>query len=171
MNISTEGALGRHTALKIELGGAPAPNVEPERVVVPRLNQREHASQSPYLHYVRLTRFAAQRVYGPPRLVSDDDLSAVDKLDTTTTVAIVRGDRVIATPIAAWTDGIYTVTALKLQNGSTESVLLDPRQLRGRWLAATFQHNVLGEQGAANDVSALYVVSSQAFADALGAVR
>jgi Protein of unknown function (DUF3438). len=43
------------------------------------------------------------------------------------------------------------VTAVKLANLTREPVLLDPRDLRGRWLTATFQHARLFPAGSEAD--------------------
>lgn len=174
LNVSTEGVSGRHTALMIQ-PRLPAKTIAApakSKMIVPRLNQRREDTASGYGVYVKLTRFAAQQVYGPQRLAEVSvSVSAVKKLDTVNTVAIVRGDRITATPIASWTDGVYSVTAIELKNHTDEPVVLDPRELRGRWLAATFHSNQLTRRGEAGDVTALYVVSDSSFDNALGVVR
>ncbi|MBK5942941.1 TIGR03749 family integrating conjugative element protein, partial [Halorhodospira halophila] len=95
--------------------------------------------QAPVLDYVTLTRYAAQNLYAPDRLrPGHPGIRSVGVEDGT--VALVRGAHVEAEPVAAWRGGGYHVTAVRLTNQTREPVLLDPRALRGDWLAATFQH-------------------------------
>jgi len=172
LNVTTEGFSARHTALVINPDTISAPATAKVPKPTPRLRMKKRRDQTVYSHYVRLTRFAAQQLYGPTRIINGDtDLKQVDDLDTVTPVAIVRGDRVTGTPIASWSDGEYRVTAIRLTNRTPDSVNLDPRDLRGRWLAATFHANSLGGQGQAGDTTAVYVVSHDSFDNALGVVR
>ncbi|MGH7417604.1 MAG: TIGR03749 family integrating conjugative element protein, partial [Candidatus Rokuibacteriota bacterium] len=96
--------------------------------------------------YVALTRFAAQQLYAPERLLRElegvyrvpvPDRGTVPLIRTAGTLAELE-----ATLLASWADetGLY-VTAVRLRNRTARHVVLDPRTaLRGEWLAATFQH-------------------------------
>jgi len=82
LNVTTEGVSVRHTALMIS-PDAPAPAVV--KTVVPRLNQSVARDQSGYAAYVRLTRYAAQQIYGPARLANTQpSLTRQDDIDTST---------------------------------------------------------------------------------------
>ena len=59
----------------------------------------------------------------------------------------------------AWQLDGYGVTAIKLQNQGNNTVNLDPRDLQGRFYAATFQHNWLGAKGSPEDTTMLYLVT------------
>ena len=78
-------------------------------------------------------------------------------------VGLLRGGGVEAVPVAAWKAGLHYVTAVRLTNHSAKAVILDPRELRGAWLAATFQHNRLLPSGADEDTTAVYLISDRPF--------
>lgn len=116
--------------------------------------------------YVALTRFAAQQLYAPTRLLPAQP-GVVATPVRQQSVALVVGGAVDATPVAAWKIGGRYVTAVQLTNRSTKPVVLDPRTLRGAWLAATFQHNRLLAAGSDADTTAVYLVSDRPFEAAL----
>ena len=115
---------------------------------------------------VSLTRFAAQQLYAPMRL-----LSAVPGIVRVPVqqddVALVRGNAIDAKPLAAWRGGGLYVTAVRLQNRLKTVQILDPRVLRGHWLTAAFQHSRLLPAGDEADTTAVYLVSAQAFSASL----
>lgn len=116
--------------------------------------------------YVALTRFAAQQLYAPTRLLPvQKGVVAIPVRQEP--VALVVGGSVEAVPVAAWKSGGRYVTAVKLTNRNTRPVVLDPRELRGSWLAATFQHNRLLAAGSDADSTAVYLVSERPFEAAL----
>jgi len=67
------------------------------------------------------------------------------------------------TPVISFSSGGLYITAVKLENKQKERVILDPRQIRGKWLAATFQHASLGPAGEITDTTALYLISDRPF--------
>lgn len=116
--------------------------------------------------YVALTRFAAQQLYAPTRLLpTQKGVVAIPVRQEP--VALVVGGSVEAVPVAAWKSGGRYVTGVKLTNRNTRPVVLDPRELRGSWLAATFQHNRLLAAGSDADSTAVYLVSERPFEAAL----
>lgn len=116
--------------------------------------------------YVALTRYAAQQLYAPGRLIPQQ-LGVVAMPVSAEPVNLVRGGKVEAVPVAAWKAGLHYVTAVKLTNRNQKAVVLDPRELRGAWLAATFQHNRLLPAGSDADTTAVYLVSDRPFDVAL----
>ena len=113
--------------------------------------------------YVALTRFAAQQLYAPARLLRD--LPGIVRVPVTRDpVSLLRGGIVDATPLVAWRAGSLYVTALKLTNRTDRPQALDPRDLRGTWLTATFQHNRLLAAGSEADTTAVYQISARPFA-------
>ena len=115
---------------------------------------------------VSLTRFAAQQLYAPMRL-----LSAVPGIVRVPVQqdqdALVPGNAIVAIPLAAWRGGGLYVTAVRLRNRLKIAQILDPRALRGNWLTATFQHARLLPAGDEADTTAVYLVSAQAFSASL----
>lgn len=120
--------------------------------------------------YVKLTRFASHQLYAPTRLaISEAGIWPVP-LRTEGPVRLLIGRNagaVEAVVIAAWRSANYYVTAVRLRNTGRSAVTIDPRDLRGRWLAATSQHGRLLPAGDEADTSALYLISSRSFEESL----
>lgn len=112
--------------------------------------------------YVALTRFAAQQLYAPARLVQDRP-GMVRVPVAREPVSLLRGGGVDAAPLVSWRAGGLYVTAIKLTNRTDEPQTLDPRNLRGTWLTATFQHNRLLAAGSEADTTAVYLISARPF--------
>jgi len=121
------------------------------------------ASIPPTYGYVALTRFAAQQLYAPARLLHDRPgiIRVPIRRDS---MPLVRGGNIEATPLVAWRAGNLYLTAVKLTNRSNQPQILDPRDLRGTWLIATFQHNRLLPAGDEADTTAVYLISAWPFA-------
>jgi integrating conjugative element protein (TIGR03749 family) len=121
----------------------------------------EGESTSPDL--VQLSRYCAQRLYAPQRLVKP--LAGVRAIDVRSmpVAGLYRGGAVVTTPIGAWRSRTLFVTAVRFTNRTGQSVELDMEQLRGQWLAATPQHWRLLPQGSEADTTAVCLVSEQPF--------
>ena len=122
--------------------------------------------------YVALVRHAAQSLYAPTRLAPQSGRIARAPLRTDASLHLVRGAHIEATPVAAWrangAHGPLWVAAIKLRNTLAQPVVLDPRDLRGQWQAASFQHARLGPSGDPTDTTTVYLVSNRRFEEALG---
>ncbi|HHX9845823.1 TPA: TIGR03749 family integrating conjugative element protein [Salmonella bongori] len=109
---------------------------------------------------VALTRYAAQMLYAPLRTV--EPLPGVQpegvRLAKTITT-LLPGLPVSAIPIGGWRLDPYHLAAIRLQNKSATRLELDPRQLQGRFYAASFQHCWLGPAGSAEDTTVLYLIT------------
>tara|TARA_R110000851_G_scaffold86648_3_gene188234 strand:- start:17221 stop:18054 length:834 start_codon:yes stop_codon:yes gene_type:complete len=125
-------------------------------------DQSTSDKQSQSLGYAALTRYAAQQLYAPTRLIPQQ-LGVVAIPVNPEPVDLVVGGKIEAVPVAAWKAGLRYVTAVKLINRTQSPVVLDPRELRGSWLAATFQHNRLLPAGSEADTTAVYLVSDRRF--------
>lgn len=112
--------------------------------------------------YIQLTRFAAQQLYAPARLVNNWP-GIVRVPVSRDPVALLHGGTVEATPLVAWRAGGLYVAAVKLTNLIAHPQTLDPRDLRGAWLTATFQHHRLLPQGDEADTTVVYLVSARPF--------
>jgi len=112
--------------------------------------------------YIQLTRFAAQQLYAPVRLVKDRP-GIVRVPVSRDPVDLYHGGTVEAIPLVAWrANGLY-VTAVKLTNCTEQALTLDPRNLRGTWLTATMQHHRLFPKGHEADTTAVYLISARPF--------
>lgn len=109
---------------------------------------------------VALTRYAAQMLYAPLRTVEPvEGIGQVNidrRLDLSTLLPTLP---VEASVLGAWRLDDYWVTAVKLRNTSVQQLILDPRDLMGNFVAATFQHPYLGAQGDASDTTTVYLVT------------
>ncbi|WJV24438.1 MULTISPECIES: TIGR03749 family integrating conjugative element protein [Pseudomonas] len=109
---------------------------------------------------VVITRYAAQMLYAPLRTVEPvAGISQVNlnrRLDLSTLLPTLP---VEATALGAWRMDGYWVTAVKLRNTSAQNLTLDPRELMGDFVAATFQHPYLGVKGDASDTTTTYLVT------------
>ena len=125
------------------------------------------ALDSERVGYVSLTRYAAQQLYAPKRLLRH--LPGVQRapLRIKRAVALVRGGAVEAIPLASWRGGDLYVTAVKLRNITNAPIVLDPRDLRGQWLAATLQHARLLPNGDETDTTCVYLISARPFEESL----
>ncbi len=116
--------------------------------------------------YIQLTRFAAQQLYAPARLVSilSKARPGIVRVPVSRDpVDLYHGGTVEAIPLVAWrAKGLY-VTAVKFTNRTEHSQTLDPRNLRGAWLTATFQHHRLFPKGDEADTTAVYLISARPF--------
>lgn len=147
-----------------ETGGSVAPVEihDPDGSAPDAGHDRSRPAGVSTLGYVALTRFAAQQLYAPSRLLRN--LPGVVRVPVhREPVALVRGGAVEAVPVAAWRTGDRYLTAVKLTNKAVLPRTLDPRALRGTWLTATFQHNRLFAAGDEADTTALYLISARPF--------
>jgi integrating conjugative element protein (TIGR03749 family) len=112
--------------------------------------------------YIQLVRFAAQQLYAPARLVKDRP-GIVRVPISRDPINLLHGGAIEATPLVAWrANGLY-LTAVKLTNRTEQPQTLDPRDLRGAWLTATFQHHRLLPKGDEADTTAVYLISARPF--------
>ncbi|WP_037374364.1 TIGR03749 family integrating conjugative element protein [Sedimenticola selenatireducens] len=114
------------------------------------------------ISYVTLTRFAARQLYAPARLLQDGP-GIVRTPVARDPINLMRGGAIDATPLVAWRAGGYYLTSVKLTNRTEQPQTLDPRNLRGAWLTATFQHHRLLPAGNEADTTAVYLISARPF--------
>lgn len=115
--------------------------------------------------YVDLVRFAAQSVYAPDRLIKPLPGLRRVKIDKAP-IALVKGSDLITEPMAQWVaptiPSLY-VTAVRITSNSLKNITLDPRLLRGDFLAASAQHTRVNSAGEDGDTTTWYVISGQPF--------
>lgn len=111
---------------------------------------------------VVLTRYAAQNLYAPLRTVEPvQGIGRVNINSKLNLASLLPSQTVKAHVLAAWKLNNYVVSAVKLTNTSSGLIELDPRLLQGDFIAATFQHQMLGPKGHATDTTTLYLVTYQ----------
>jgi hypothetical protein len=74
---------------------------------------------------------------------------------------------VSALPLASWKSSHYYISAVLLKNITKQQIVLDPRDLLGKWKSATFHFNRLGRTGSLTDTSVVYLISSSPFEQSL----
>ncbi len=156
-----------------EAGPASPVEVIASRPVQPTVGDAPPRGDAPVVapSVIDLTRYASQQLYAPRRLLNDIDV----RIPGVRRVALpgdrllpglYRGGAIEAQPIAAWRGGDLYVTAVRLRNLTDRVLVLDPRDLRGAWLTATFQHVDLYPADDEADVTCVYLVSSRPFQEA-----
>ena len=129
---------------------------------------------------VRLTRYAARQLYAPERLSGNDNAIKRIPVGITSAIPLIRSGMIEAVPIASWQAEGFTVTAIRLSNLTEISYRLTfeshqqrggdlnlAKMIRGRWLTATVQHDLIGPKGRKDDSTVLYLVSNRSFEDSL----
>ncbi|MDY6215187.1 TIGR03749 family integrating conjugative element protein [Actinobacillus porcinus] len=107
-----------------------------------------------------LTRYAAQSLYAPLRTVEPlEEVRRVAHRLPEKITTLLPAYPITANPLMSWQLDNYVVTAVRLQNRGVSRITLDPRELQGRFYAATFQHNWLGGYGSSEDTTTVYLVT------------
>lgn len=168
----------------LDITASEAAAVSDELIVMTKENTRNRSKESTAYKKtedwrIRLTRYAAQQLYAPERLVDGDSAIKRIPVESKMSVPLIRGGLIEAVPIASWQGHGLTVTAVRVRNLSRQSLQLqfdrsDSHQaldlsylMRGDWLTATLQHDRLGAMGDETDTTTLYLVSNQSFVESL----
>ncbi len=113
--------------------------------------------------YVELSKYAAKAVKIPAHereVVENIEPEAVNYHEK---VELFHDERVRVVPVAGWRRGGVHVTALEVHNYSYDKVNLDYRQIKGRWLASSVEHEVLEKMGVPGDTTYMYLISAESF--------
>lgn len=121
--------------------------------------------------YVALMRYAIQTLYTPDHredLVSGIRQILIDDKPVVlfrcrATYPSACGDAVESIPHAAWEALPYYVTAVKTRNRLPEPLMLDPRDIRGRFAASTIVHPRLDASGGTRDTTTVVLISHVPF--------
>ncbi|HGW5377054.1 TPA: TIGR03749 family integrating conjugative element protein [Pseudomonas aeruginosa] len=109
---------------------------------------------------VVLTRYAAQNLYAPLRTVEPvPGIARVNLRPDLQLQTLLPTRSVVASAMAGWRLEDQWVTVVKLSNSSSQWLDLDPRELQGDLMAATFQHSRLGPRGTPEDTTVVYLVT------------
>lgn len=145
-------------------------STQPVSVVVPSAAEgkmtgraNDEDEEQPPVDIVTLTRFAAQQMYAPRRLVAAHPAIRRVMLDQSPLDDLYAGAGVRGIPSAQWRGDEFYVTAVVLQNLQPQPVELNPLDVRGRWRAVTFQHGRLLGKGTEADTTVVYLVCEQPF--------
>ncbi|CAJ9261331.1 integrating conjugative element protein, PFL_4704 family [Burkholderia pseudomallei] len=138
-----------------------APSDTPAKIATQDEGTNDEAPKAPDTPVtVLLTRYAAQSLYAPLRIIEPVDGIAPVPVDRTLPLNTLLPTLPIrASAWAAWRLGDEWVTAVRLSNTSARHLDLDPRALQGDFVAATFQHADLGPAGDDTDTTVVYLVT------------
>ncbi len=136
----------------------------PDNTSAPREQQPNHG-------FVALTRWVVQQFYAPARLIKDFpgvvrisvDKTPVDLFRCGRRIPTACAGAVQAMPLASWKSSQHYITALHVANKLSESIVLDPRELRGTWRTAAFLHTRLHPNGQFGDGTMLVLISDFPF--------
>lgn len=112
---------------------------------------------------VQLTRYCAQQMYAPVRLIKRLPGVRSVAMRPVPVPNLYRGGGVITTPIGAWRSADHYVTAVRFTNRTSQDIELDMDLLRGHWVAATPQHHLLAPAGNEADTTGVCLISAQPF--------
>ncbi len=117
--------------------------------------------------YIDLTRYASEAVRAKGNERKIDPKISLAPLRLFEQADLLYDSRIWAMPVGGWRQGGIYVTALELHNVSPDRVDVDYRHLKGQWLASTIEKETLGGKNSGDDVTFLYLISSQAFEDVM----
>jgi integrating conjugative element protein (TIGR03749 family) len=153
----------------LRTGAATAPveiflDKKPERdAIAVRRPKNDDEEPVPEVDQVSLTRYAAQQLYAPRRLIKELPGVRQVQLDLSPVIGLYRNAMIKAEPVGGWRSPEHFVTAVKLTNTGSLPIELDPRELRGQWRTATFQHTRILAAGTEEDTTVVYLVSDRRF--------
>lgn len=121
---------------------------------------------------VTLMRYAIQHLYAPERLISHNNSITRVPMETQQSVNLFDDKSVLAMPLISWNAGDLYVTAILLKNNWDEKILLNPRNINGNFIAASFYPSrIINSKGSNNDRSTVFLVSNEPFNDALNQMK
>ena len=133
--------------------------------------ERPSSKTSEQYGFITLTRWVIQQLYAPERLLKD--IAGVSRVEVNQSpvnifrcgarVPTLCGGAVRATAIASWRSLNHYATAVQITNNLDVSIILDPRELVGRWRTAAFVHSRLGPSGHIDDSTVLVLISDQPY--------
>ena len=143
--------------------GQPSPKAEDSKAATRSTEQNSDAAaparrETPLP--VVMTRYAAQMLYAPLRTVEPvPGIAQVNLKRDLDLTNLLPTRPVEARALGAWRLEDLWVTAVKLRNTGSQPVTLDPRELMGDFVTATFQHPYLGAKGNSSDTTTVYLVT------------
>ncbi|MDE0152394.1 MAG: TIGR03749 family integrating conjugative element protein [Gammaproteobacteria bacterium] len=125
-------------------------------------------------NYVDLARYAIQALYAPDH--REEPIRGIRRTPVDEQpVALFRcrdaypsacGGAVESVPHTAWEAQPYYVTAVTIRNRLSEPLELDPRDIRGRFVASTIVHPYLEAAGSLRDATTVVLISRIPFGQA-----
>lgn len=118
-----------------------------------------------------LTRFAAQTLYSPTRLLPSSDVirqvSAPSIPPDFPLIQSRRGEQFSVKPVGAWSGYGKYITAVLIVNTTSLSLQFDATAVRGNFSHITAQHINIGPKNSLEDRTTLYLISDEPFGQAI----
>ncbi|MFB2639921.1 TIGR03749 family integrating conjugative element protein [Shewanella bicestrii] len=113
---------------------------------------------------IQLVQYAAQNLYSPS-LSLVEPLTGIKRAPVKQRLLphFYRGGGLSALPIVSWQGGGMFVTAIKLENKTTQYVSFDACRIRGDFVSATAQFKKMTPLGTSKDFTVVYVISDVPF--------
>lgn len=124
----------------------------------------------PVVTPVDLTRFVAQKLYGPSRLQNDVAGITETAVDVEGSIRLFKGANKLATTaraVVAYAGGGYNIAGILVRNVSAEPIQLDYLDLNLPFSHATLQHHALAPAGTPGDSTVLYLVTERSLKETL----
>ncbi len=135
-------------------------------------NTHQYQNNIQSVNDVTLMRYAIQHLYAPQRLISHNDSITRVPMETQRSVNLFDDKSAMAMPLISWNAGDLYVTAVLLKNNWDEKILLNPRNINGNFIAASFYPSrIINPKGSNNDRSTVFLVSNKPFNDALNKMK
>ncbi len=140
-------------------------NTQPVTITYP--NQaiaQQSIANSGAENYVALTRYAAQMLFAPIRLLPTDPTISQSPMQAHHTEPLLLDNSAIAEPLQSWQKDNVIVTAVNVRNQLTTPLTITPALLCGTWQAITFlPTNHLASRGEPGDSAVVFLVANTAF--------
>ena len=148
---------------------------QPVEIVIPSLikrhdNDLDAAHQTgtvntPEHPYVSLARYALQRAFAPERLL-EPSYGVIGVNVSPVVLPLYQGGELQTQIHSGYRKGTLYATVVKMENMIDRQVEIDPRKLRGRWLARCGFVYTLMPKGTPQSITAFVLISDMPFADA-----
>lgn len=134
--------------------------------------QQAAASQRKVVTPITLTRYAAQKLYAPTRIHTDNPAITEANLNQLVNKSVrafkgINRVRTESQPVLAYRSGDLYVAALLVRNTTHNDVKLNYLDINLPFSHATFQHHKLSRMGTAGDRTILYLVNNRPLTETL----
>lgn len=117
---------------------------------------------------VTLMRYAIKNLYAPKRLIKENDAISRVPMMTHKSIDLFNNGSLLSMPLSSWQSGDLIVTAILIKNTQKQKVVLDPQNINGSFIAASFYPtNYVDPNGNNHDRTTLFLISNTPFNDAL----
>lgn len=115
--------------------------------------------------YMEMSQYAAEMVRTPEyERVLDKQYLPV-RVDKQQTLSLLQDQRISVSSLGSWNRGGMHVTAVQVNNLSSETVPVDFQNIKGQWLASSVEQSSLAPVNETNSSTFLYLISALPFSE------